>query len=162
MVQQPLVGQGQIIIESSRSHSDTPHSVRLLWTSSPTQRPLLDTTRHSQGTDIHVPGRIRTRNPSKWAACADPRLRPRGYWNIHTEHPRILGASVKDLVSRATWRPRPCTLGLLWLSHWHYWECSTTESNSSIARMEKSWMHVVSICSSVYVDRCSFILLSPI
>jgi hypothetical protein len=34
MAQQPLVGQGLIIIiEASRSHSDTPHSVGLLWTS---------------------------------------------------------------------------------------------------------------------------------
>jgi hypothetical protein len=28
-----LVGQGLLIIEDSRSHSDTPHSVGLLWTS---------------------------------------------------------------------------------------------------------------------------------
>jgi hypothetical protein len=27
------VGQGLLIIEASRSHSDTPHSVGLLWTS---------------------------------------------------------------------------------------------------------------------------------
>jgi hypothetical protein len=99
--------------------------------------------------------------PSKPAACADPRLRPRGYWNIHTEHSWILGATVKDLVSRATWRLRPCIPGLLWLSHWHYWECSTTESNSSVARMEKSWMHVVSICRSAYVDKRSFNLSLP-
>jgi hypothetical protein len=33
MVQQPLVGQGLLIIEASRSNSDTPHSVGLLWTS---------------------------------------------------------------------------------------------------------------------------------
>jgi hypothetical protein len=32
MAQQPLVGQGVLIIESSLSHSDTPHSVGLLWT----------------------------------------------------------------------------------------------------------------------------------
>jgi len=31
--QQPSVGQGLLIIEVSRSHSDTPHSVGLLWTS---------------------------------------------------------------------------------------------------------------------------------
>jgi len=31
--QQPLVGQGLLIVEVSRSHSDTPHSVGLLWTS---------------------------------------------------------------------------------------------------------------------------------
>jgi hypothetical protein len=46
--------------EDSRSHSDTPHSVRLLWTR--TSMP---------------PWRIRTCNPSNRAA-ADPRLRPRG------------------------------------------------------------------------------------
>jgi hypothetical protein len=33
MAQQPLVGQGLLIIEAARSHSDTPHRVRLLWTS---------------------------------------------------------------------------------------------------------------------------------
>ena len=33
MVQQPGVGQGLLISEVSPSHSDTPHSVGLLWTS---------------------------------------------------------------------------------------------------------------------------------
>jgi len=33
MAQQPPVGQGLLIIGDSRSHSDTPHSVGLLWTS---------------------------------------------------------------------------------------------------------------------------------
>jgi len=33
MAQQPLVGQGLLIIEASLSHSDAPHSVVLLWTS---------------------------------------------------------------------------------------------------------------------------------
>jgi hypothetical protein len=33
VAQQPPVGQGPLIIEASRSHSDTPHSVGLLWTS---------------------------------------------------------------------------------------------------------------------------------
>jgi hypothetical protein len=33
MAQQSLVGQGHLIIEDSRSHSGTPHSVGLLWTS---------------------------------------------------------------------------------------------------------------------------------
>jgi hypothetical protein len=32
MARQPLVGQGFLIIEASRSHSDTPHSVTLPWT----------------------------------------------------------------------------------------------------------------------------------
>jgi hypothetical protein len=33
MAQELLVGQGLLIIEASRSHSDTPQSVGLLWTS---------------------------------------------------------------------------------------------------------------------------------
>jgi hypothetical protein len=33
MAQQPLVGSGLLIIEASKSHSDTPHSAGLLWTS---------------------------------------------------------------------------------------------------------------------------------
>jgi hypothetical protein len=31
MEQKPLVGEGLLIIEASRSHSDTQHSVGLLW-----------------------------------------------------------------------------------------------------------------------------------
>jgi hypothetical protein len=38
----------------------------------PTQRPLTDSTQHSQETDIHAAYGIRTRNPSN-QAVADPR-----------------------------------------------------------------------------------------
>jgi hypothetical protein len=68
----PLVGQLSLIIEASRSHSDTPHSVGLLWTS--------DNTQHSQETAIHAPCGIRTCSPSKRAAVG-PRLRPRDHWH---------------------------------------------------------------------------------
>jgi len=38
MARQPPVGQSLVIVEASRSHSDTPHSVGLLWMSDlPTQ-----------------------------------------------------------------------------------------------------------------------------
>jgi hypothetical protein len=53
MPQQPPVGQGLLIIEASQSHSDTPHSVGLLWTSdqpdagiSTWQHPTLTTDRY--------------------------------------------------------------------------------------------------------------------
>ena len=72
MAQRPLVGQGQLIIEGSRSLADTPHLLGLLWTSDQPD------TQHSQETAIHSPSGIRTRNPSKLAA-ADPRLRPRDH-----------------------------------------------------------------------------------
>ena len=43
-------------------------------------RLLPDNTQHSQETDVHVRGVIRTRSPSKRAA-ADPRLRRHGNWD---------------------------------------------------------------------------------
>jgi hypothetical protein len=42
----------------------------------------LTNTQHSQRTNIHAPGGLRTRNPSKRTA-ADPRLRPLGHWDRH-------------------------------------------------------------------------------
>jgi len=62
------------------SHSDTLHFVRLLWTS---DRPVAETSdniQHSQETEFHSAGGMRTRNPSKQAA-ADTRLRPHGHRN---------------------------------------------------------------------------------
>jgi hypothetical protein len=55
MAQQPLVGQGLLIIEASRSHSDTPHWLGLLWTSNQPDAETSDNTQHSQETDNHVP-----------------------------------------------------------------------------------------------------------
>ena len=53
---------------------------------SPSQRPLPDNTQHSQQTNVHAPGEIRTHDRSRWAAV-DLRLRPRGYWNRHPSPP---------------------------------------------------------------------------
>ena len=53
----------------------------LLWqVVTPTQKPQLHNTQHSQETDIHDPGGIRTPNPSNRAA-ADPRLRHHDHWD---------------------------------------------------------------------------------
>ena len=46
----------------------------------PSQRPLPDNPLHSQDSDLHVHGGIRTRHPNKRAA-AHPHLRPRGHWD---------------------------------------------------------------------------------
>jgi len=80
MVQQPLSGQGLLLIEASLSHSDTPHSVGLLWTSDhpDAETSRADNTQHSQETDIHALGGIRTHNPGN-RASADPRVRLRGH-----------------------------------------------------------------------------------
>jgi len=47
---------------------------------SPSQRPLPDNTQHSQQTNIHAQGGIRTHNLSRRAA-KDLRPRPRGHWD---------------------------------------------------------------------------------
>ena len=78
MAQQPPFGQDFLIVEVSRLHSDTPHSVGLLWTS---DRPVTETStwQHSQETVIHALSGIRTNDTSKRAA-AEPHLRPLGHW----------------------------------------------------------------------------------
>jgi hypothetical protein len=74
-----LFDLGLFIIDFSISHSNTPHSVRLLWISDwPVGETLPDNTHHSQETDIHAHGGIRTPSPGK-RVTAGPRLRPHGY-----------------------------------------------------------------------------------
>jgi len=83
MAQQSLVGPGLLIIEDSRSHSDTPHSLGFFWAS---DQPNAETCTWQYTTltetDIHYFCKIRTHNPIKRAA-AESRLRPRGRWDIH-------------------------------------------------------------------------------
>ena len=78
----PNAGHGLLILEVSRSHTTTYHSRqdssgRVI---SSSQRPLPDNTQHSQQTNIHATGGIRTHDLSRRAA-ADLRLRPPGYWD---------------------------------------------------------------------------------
>ena len=77
----PNERHGLLILEVSRSHTTTQHSQqdssgRVI---SSQQRPLPDNTQHSQQTNLHASGGIRTHNPSRREA-ADLRLRPRGHW----------------------------------------------------------------------------------
>jgi hypothetical protein len=55
MAQQPPMGQGLLIIKASQSHSDTPHSVGLLWTNDRPDAEISNNTQHSQETDTHAP-----------------------------------------------------------------------------------------------------------
>ena len=52
---------------------------------STTQKPLPDNTQHSKETDLHAPGGIRTRNPSKGGA-ANPRFSQRDHWDRNPYH----------------------------------------------------------------------------
>ena len=79
-VQQPPGGQGLLIIEDSRSHPDTSHSVGLLWMSDQLDAETSTWQHTTLPTDIHSPGGIRTQNSIQLAA-ADQRLRQRGHWD---------------------------------------------------------------------------------
>jgi len=66
MAQQPLVGQGFLIIEASRSHSDTPQSVGLLWTSDGLESETSTWQHKTFTTDRHLcPDRIGTSSSNK-------------------------------------------------------------------------------------------------
>ena len=60
-------------------------------------------------TNIHAPGGIRTRNPSKWSA-ADPRSRPLGHWDRQGFDPR----TVQPVTSRYTDWAMPAHITFLW------------------------------------------------
>jgi hypothetical protein len=74
MARQPPVGQGLLIIEASRSQSDTPHSIGLLWTS---DQPDAETSTWQYNThkrQILTPPRSDSKPQSQQAAVS--RLRP--------------------------------------------------------------------------------------
>jgi hypothetical protein len=78
MSHQPVVDQGFLIVEASKSHSETPHVDRTpLDEWSDCRRDLYLVQYTTLTRDIHATRRIRTRNPNKRVA-ADPRLRQRG------------------------------------------------------------------------------------
>jgi hypothetical protein len=98
IAQQPLIGQGLLVIEASRSHSDTTHWVGLLLAS---DQPDAETytwqlsalTRYS-----HASVEIRTRNPSKRAALD---LATTGIGKNAVLYPHIAGFSSSILPCRA-------------------------------------------------------------
>ena len=63
--QRPYSGLARLVVQVSKLHSDTPHSVGFFWTSDQSVAETTDNKQHSQQTDMHVPGGIGTRIPSK-------------------------------------------------------------------------------------------------
>ena len=98
VAQQPAVNQGLLTIEASRSHTDTPYSVELLWTNDqpvaeiPTwQYTTLTTDRHP------CPGGIRKRNPGKREA-ADSHLIPRVHRDQRVNILNVISLSVEHFL----------------------------------------------------------------
>jgi hypothetical protein len=79
------MGPGLLIIEESWTHSDTPHSVGLLWTSNQpdaqTSSWLITTLTRDGHPFPGGGGGVRTHNPSKWAV-AEICLRPSSHWDL--------------------------------------------------------------------------------
>jgi hypothetical protein len=82
VAQQPKSGLGRLLLEITRSHSDTPHFVGFLWTS---DQPVEQTstwqyTNTHKRKNIHAPGGIRYHDTSNLSA-EFPRLKRRGHWD---------------------------------------------------------------------------------
>jgi hypothetical protein len=75
MFPEPLLGQGFLIVECSRSHS-----IGLLWTSDQREAETSNWQHTKLTKDFPTPSGVRTRDPSKQAA-ADPCLKTRGHWD---------------------------------------------------------------------------------
>jgi hypothetical protein len=84
MAEQPLWAKVLLIIDASRSNSDTTHSVRFLWKSD--QSVAENSTWHNTTVtrDRHLCPRQDSNSHSQQATAADPRLLPRGQWDRRT------------------------------------------------------------------------------
>ena len=71
MTQQSQLDQGILTVKVSLSHSDTQHSVGLLWTRDQPKAEISFWQHKTQQADIYAPDGIRTHNPNRQAA-ADP------------------------------------------------------------------------------------------
>jgi hypothetical protein len=80
MAQQPLIGQGLLIIMITLRHTTIGRTPLDEWSAG--RRELYLTTHNTHKRHIHTTGGIRTHNPTKRAA-ADSRLRPYGPWDRH-------------------------------------------------------------------------------
>jgi hypothetical protein len=64
MAQHTVVGQCLLIVEGSRSHSDTPHSIGLLWMGHQSDAETSNNIQQLQETDFHVPAGFETAIPA--------------------------------------------------------------------------------------------------
>ena len=142
-------------IASSRTHKDAPQSVGLLWTSDQSVAETSDNTQHSQQTNVHAPGWIRTHDRSRRAA-ADPRLRPRGYWDRlsrKVNNPRMLSERFRTLNSDSI-SQKPHLLSLLHSfssSSWFKSNCNAAFGSPCVC--ESAWP-VRSRGSSITTTKC--------
>jgi len=64
MAKRTAVGQCLLIVEGSRLHSETPHSIGLLWTGDQPDAVTFNNTQQLQETDFHVLAGFETAIPA--------------------------------------------------------------------------------------------------
>ena len=79
--QRPLPGQGLLIIEALRSHTNTPHSVQLLWKSDQPNAETWQPKTHTRGRHSYAWLDL---NPQSQQAT-HPLLSPHGHWDQSTD-----------------------------------------------------------------------------
>jgi len=130
----PNAGHDLLILEVTRSHTTTHHSRydssgRVI---SSSQRPLPDNTQHSQHTNIHAPGGLRTHDLSRRAAV-NLRLRPRGHWY------RLTGICISPKQKLVLFKQ----LLLNTITSTHFCQRSGSFTSSSRRNCGSRWWHVV-------------------
>ena len=121
--QQLLVGQGLLTLEASWSHSDTPHSVGLLWTSDKPDTKT-STWQHTIFGRNGQPCPRRDSNPQSQKAS----LRPRGHRDVHTRtlSKFIRSKLIKTLISTyylTAEGPKFRTLHSKYIKVRRHWQC---------------------------------------
>ena len=108
MARQPCSDLCLFIVKVSRSHSDTPHSVRLLWTS---DRHVAETpirnTRHTQETSIPKAG-------------FEPAIPASGHPQTHALDRAATGISTYSVYTNVTVKAAINTIPLLTLLNWEF------------------------------------------
>jgi hypothetical protein len=111
MAQQPLVGQVLFIIEASRSHSDTPVSAGLLWTSDQLVAETYILQNSKLTRDRHPCPRPDSNPQSQQASGRGPRLKSRGHWDRHKSlqyRYEVRGSDCKSIVCILVLSPVLC------------------------------------------------------
>ena len=109
---------GFLIIKASRSHSDTPHSVGIFWTSDRSVGETCTSQLTTLTRDKHpCPGGIRTHSRQ---AAADPRPRARGYWDRPSLTYRTLFKIYFNITVPSIPRSCKCSFICDFLTHFDY------------------------------------------
>jgi hypothetical protein len=121
---------------------------------SSSQRPLPDNTQHSQETDVHAPGGIRT-HTLRGRAAADPRLTPRCHW----DWPFSFKAMNYDYCINSSVNQEPCCAVTTSTVHVYLYNRSSTrsllnESSDHVTRGHEFESRSLVVISTRHIQEC--------